>query len=432
MEMNLSRIKNCFPSQGVFPEKALFVLLFLFPILSLSVRHWLSGAFTLIALLSLVYAWSSLKLKPFQREEKVLFAIFGFYFFSILLSSTVTGWSESSFHRLGTEMKYLAFFPFYLYIRQYPAAWRGLIIAIPLGGIVLGLQAIYDTYFLQYGRANGIYGPIIYGDLAVLLAMFSLIFALTNRSKLWVGINFLAAILAMLAVIYSGSRNAWLAVIVSLIVLPLLISVRTTFWRVSSGYVAILAVFVIMIVSTPHTITSRFGIVADEFKSYFHHDLNAENDSVYSTSVGIRLEMWRSALIIIKQHPLLGVGPGNMGLEMNALVEKGEAPQTVYRDPAGVRGIHVHNAYFEVMGTQGIIGLLALLLMLFYPLYVFVHNRHYDRRIASLGIVLMSGFMIFSLTEIPFIHDNFSSIFLTFLSVFFAWIMHAKYHPRTA
>ncbi len=430
--MTLSQIKDYFLGKSVVSEKALFVLLFLFPILALSVRHWLSGAFSLITLLSLFYAWSSLKVKPLLREEKVLFAIFGFYFFSILLSSTATGWSESSYHRLGTEMKYLAFFPFYLYIRQHPAAWRGLILAIPLGGIVLGIQAIYDTYFSGIGRANGVYGPIIYGDLAVLLAIFSLIFALTNRNKFWVGINLLGAVLAMLAVIYSGSRNAWLAAIVSLTILPFLIGTRTTFWRVSSGYMAIVAVAVIMIISTPYSITSRFGVAADEFKSYFHHDFSMNDERIYTTSVGVRFEMWRSALIIIKNNPLLGVGPGNMGLAMNELVRKGEAPQAVYRNPAEVRGVHVHNAYFEVMGTQGIIGLSALLLMLFYPLYVFVHNKRYDQRIASLGIVLISGFMIFSLTEIPFIHDNFSSIFLTFLSVFFAWIMHAKYSPRTA
>jgi len=430
--MTLSQIKDYFLGKSVVSEKALFVLLFLFPILALSVRHWLSGAFSLITLLSLFYAWSSLKVKPLLREEKVLFAIFGFYFFSILLSSTATGWSESSYHRLGTEMKYLAFFPFYLYIRQHPAAWRGLILAIPLGGIVLGAQAIYDTYFSGIGRANGVYGPIIYGDLAVLLAIFSLIFALTNRNKFWVGINLLGAVLAMLAVIYSGSRNAWLAAIVSLTILPFLIGTRTTFWRVSSGYMAIVAVAVIMIISTPYSITSRFGVAADEFKSYFHHDFSMNDERIYTTSVGVRFEMWRSALIIIKNNPLLGVGPGNMGLAMNELVRKGEAPQAVYRNPAEVRGVHVHNAYFEVMGTQGIIGLSALLLMLFYPLYVFVHNKRYDQRIASLGIVLISGFMIFSLTEIPFIHDNFSSIFLTFLSVFFAWIMHAKYSPRTA
>ncbi len=432
MEMNLSRIKDCFPVKGEFPEKALFVLLFLFPILSLSVRHWLSGAFSMIALLSLFFAWPLLKQNPLRREEKILFAIFGFYFFSILLSSTLTGWSESSYHRLGTEMKYLVFFPFYLYIRQYPSAWRALILAIPLGGIVLGVQALYDVYISSIAQANGIYGPIIFGDLSVLLAMFSLIFALTKKNKFWVGVNLLAAVLALLAVIYTGSRNAWLAAIVSLIILPFLIGTRTTFWRVGSGYMAILVVAVVMISSTPTSIKSRFGVATDEFRSYFHHDLSTEKTNLGGTSVGIRLEMWRSALMIIKQHPLFGVGPGNMGVEMNALVKKGEAPEAVYRDPAGIRGVHVHSAYFEVMGTQGIIGLTALLLMLFYPLYVFVHNKQYDRRIASLGIILMSGFMIFSLTEIPFIHDNFSSIFLTFLSVFFAWIMHAKYSPRTA
>lgn len=423
--MNLSQIKDYFKGKGAFSEKALFALLFLFPILSLSVRHWLSGAFSLMVLLSLYYAWRSSK--PLQREEKILFAIFGFYFFSILLSSTVTGWSDSSYHRLGTEMKYLAFFPFYLYVRQHPVSWQGLILAIPLGGIVMGLQAIYDTYFSGIGRANGIYGPIIYGDLAVLLAMFSLIFALTNRNKLWVGINLLAAVMAMLAVIYSGSRNAWLAAIVSLVILPFLIGTRTTIWKVSSAYMTMFTVVVIMIISTPYSITSRFGVAADEFKSYFHHDYGSDNEKVYTTSVGVRLEMWRSTLIVVKNNPLLGVGPGNMGLAMNKLVEAGDARGAVYHGPAGVRDAQVHNAYFEVLGTQGFVGFSILLLMLFYPLYVFVHNKRYDRRIASLGIIFISGFMIFSLTEVPFIHDNFSSIFLVFLSVFFSWIVNAKY-----
>ncbi len=423
MKMTLSQIKDYFADKGVVPEKALFILLFLFPILSLSVRHWLSGAFSLIVLLSLFFVWRPLK--PLQREEKVLFVIFGLYFFSILLSSTATSWSEFSYHRLGTEMKYLAFFPFYLYIRQYPAAWRGLILAIPLGGIVLGMQAIYDTYFSNLGYANGIYGPIIYGDLAVLLAVFSLIFALTNRNKFWVGINLLGAVLAMLAVIYSGSRNAWLAAIISLTILPFLIGTRTTFWRVSSGYMAIVVVAIIMIINTPYSITSRFGVAADEFKSYFHHDFNNGDESAMRTSVGDRLEMWHSAMVIIKGNFLIGVGPGNMPEKINQQVGNGKVRIKVTHG-------HVHNAYFEMMGTLGIIGLSALLLMLFYPLYVFVHNKHYDRRIGSLGIILMSSFMIFSLTDVPFIHDNFSSIFLTFLSVFFAWIMNAKYSPRTA
>ncbi len=421
--MNLFQIKQYFLSKGAFSEKALFVLLFLFPILSLSVRHWLSGAYTLIVLLSLYYAWRTPK--PLQREEKILFIIFGLYFFSILLSSTVTGWSEYSYHRLGTEMKYLAFFPFYLYVRQHPVSWQGLIMTIPLGGIVMGLQAIHDTYFSSIGHANGIYGPIIFGDLAVLLAIFPLIFALTNRNKFWAAINLLAAVMAMLAVIYSGSRNAWLAAIVSMIILPFLMGTRTTFWRVSGGYVAILAVTVVMIIYTPYSITSRFGVATNEFKSYFHHNFGASDQQIYTTSVGDRLEMWRFAWVIIKDNPLIGLGPGNLPGKINRIANNDDVKLPVIRGYG-----HVHNAYFEIMGTQGIIGLSALLLMLFYPLYVFVHNKRYDRRIASLGIIFISGFMIFSLTEVPFIHDNFSSIFLVFLGVFFAWIMHAKYSSR--
>ena len=408
-----------------FSEKALFVLLFLFPIFSLSIRHWLSGLFSIITLLALFFAWG--KQKPLHKEEKILLGIFGLYFFSILLSSTVTGWTASSYHRLGTELKYILFIPLYLYIRRYPATWRGLLVGLPLGGIVIGFQAIYDSFFTELGGAKGIYGPIIYGDFAVLLCMYSLIFGLTNRSKVWRRINLLASGLALIAIIYSGSRNAWLAAFISMVLLPYLISPRTTFKRVGSWYLFIFAAVSIVAISSPSSITSRLGIVGEEISRYFQGTSGYQEEKLFSSSVGVRLELWRSSILIIKDNAVLGIGPGNMLEAINKLVEEERVNKAMYRDPIKVGMLHVHNAYFEVAATQGILGILALLLFLFYPLVIFYKNIDYDRRIASLGILLMCGYIIFSLTEVPYIHDNFSSIFLIFLSVFFAWIMEAKY-----
>ncbi|MCW9023531.1 MAG: O-antigen ligase family protein [Gammaproteobacteria bacterium] len=407
-----------------FPGASLFLLLFLFPILSLSVRHWLSGIFSFIVLLGLIYAWRSMK--ELYHEEKILFAIFGLYIFSILLSSTINGWTESSYHRLGTEFKYMMFFPVYLYIRQYPAAWRGLLLGLPLGAIVLGIQAIYDVSVLNLPRAWGIYGPIIYGDIAAILAGISLIFVITNHNWFWRGINFVAAVMALIAVLYSGSRNAWIAIVLTLVVVPLMVASRSTIRRVVMGYILFIPIMFIAIMSTPGDVTSRIEVATNEIKSYFNNKYDSDKE-LNSTSVALRLELWRTATKVFSENPIAGVGPGNMGLAMNELVNRGDARKAVYRDPAGVRGIHVHNAYFEVLGTQGLIGIIVFMAMLIYPLSIFIKNKKYDVRIASMGVVFMSSFMVFSLSEIPFVHDNFSSIFLIYLSVFFAWIMNAKY-----
>ncbi|MDH5572807.1 MAG: O-antigen ligase family protein [Gammaproteobacteria bacterium] len=414
-------------TEGGFAGMSLFILLFLFPLLSLSVRHWLSGIFSVLVLLGLFYAWRSVK--DLYREEKILFAIFGFYIFSILLSSTVTGWSESSFHRLGTEFKYMMFFPVYMYIRQYSAAWRGFLLAIPLGAIVLGMQAIYDVMFQSMEQASGIYGPIIFGDFAVILAGISLIFVMTNRNWFWRGLNFAAAVMALIAVLYSGSRNAWLAISLILVIIPFMVVSRSSLRQVIMGYLVFIPVIVFAVMSVPDDTTSRMEKATKEFNTYLSHEYKSEQE-LNDSSVGIRLELWRSAIKIFSENPVLGVGPGNMGVAMNELVERGDARSAVYRDPAGVRGIHVHNAYFEVLGTQGIIGIVVFLALLFYPLYIFIKNRSCDMRIASMGVVLMTCFIIFSLSEVPFVHDNFSSIFLIYLCVFFAWIMNAKYTAK--
>ena len=64
-------------SETVFAEKILMCLLFLFPILSLSVQHWLTSIFTILAVLSLYFAWQG-KI-TLRKEEKILLLIFGLY-----------------------------------------------------------------------------------------------------------------------------------------------------------------------------------------------------------------------------------------------------------------------------------------------------------------------------------------------------------------
>jgi len=78
-------------------------------------------------------------------------------------------------------------------------------------------------------------------------------------------------------------------------------------------------------------------------------------------STGIRFEIWKTSTKIIKQHPIIGVGAGDIKTELNKNYKQN--PQ-IYKD-AIKNQFNVHNQYLETFLGQGIIGFLLLSLLLY-------------------------------------------------------------------
>ncbi len=85
-------------------------------------------------------------------------------------------------------------------------------------------------------------------------------------------------------------------------------------------------------------------------------------------SVVQRLEYWKTSLHLIKQHPFIGVGTG----DINSAFEKEYALEHSRLDKE--HRLKAHNQYLSITVTFGIIGLLIFLFALIYPLLV---NRNY-------------------------------------------------------
>lgn len=425
----IDKIKKC-NAETVLPEKFLMLSLFLFPILSLSVPHWLTSIFTTLAVLSLWFAWKgTVKL---SKEEKILLIAFGAYCASIFISSTFNGWTTASVHRLGTEVKYLAFIPLYLYIRQYPRSWKWLIAGSMLGAIVLGIHAIYDTYWnIRVQQADGVYGHIIFGDLAVLLFGVAVIRLFMGKVKnIYERMIYILAILfSLIAIYFSCSMNAIVAVLVIFVILPLILKQRYSTKYIVNSYIT-LAVGVIMLISIAPSRTLE-GIVqaAEGVMIYVTEDNISSEQLRKNHSVLFRVELFRAANMIFLDYPIFGIGPGNAQKYINRFALDNKIHRGFYSNELKV-SVNVHNAYSESLASQGILGFIALLTVLLYPLYFFWSNRNIRCVAAYFGIIHMVGFVIFSLTEIPFIHNNFTAIFLIYLAAFFSMVVKEKYKEQ--
>ena len=95
-----------------------------------------------------------------------------------------------------------------------------------------------------------------------------------------------------------------------------------------------------------------------------------------------RYETWKGAILMWKTHPILGIGPDNF--QMKNIHE-------IYHLP--VYASHGHNFFFNLLGEYGTLGVVSMILWLFFwGLYAFAQKRsHLD---IVFGKVLFVGILI--------------------------------------
>ena len=397
--------------------------IFLLPIFAVSVRHWVSSLFSVLVLLGLINLFQKRKnIRPLYKEEKILIAIIIGYFGVFLISSVASGWGQSGTYALGTDIKFLLAIPIYILLRNISGVGFYLLAGSVLGAFVGGVQGLLDVYVFvvpeYYGHIHawGAYGHLFIGP--VTLLMVGLIIPATRELKLdkrlW-PVLVAVGLLGLATVILSLARSAYLGFVV-ISVLSILYYLR---WKKATVVIVIITVLVVFSYIISDKVQNRINDGVSEVTNYFDtlkkYPGQPEKYSARS-SLGTRLEMWRSTQYFFAEAPWFGVGRFNYKSKAQEYVNQGLANQVIANHS------HPHNAYIEMIMSKGIFGLLALLLLMYYPLYVFIKTRNASRDSAFAGIVLISAYTIFSLTEAStFIKNNFVSIYLVYLSVFFSW-----------
>lgn len=100
--------------------------------------------------------------------------------------------------------------------------------------------------------------------------------------------------------------------------------------------------------------------------------------------------MWKAAILIFKEHPILGVGLNNYDDALLALYKKGLVSKLV------IIFSHAHNEYICVLATGGVLGFFMTIFMLGVPANYF---RRYCQQtvwaaVGFWGISLMAGFAL--------------------------------------
>lgn len=100
----------------------------------------------------------------------------------------------------------------------------------------------------------------------------------------------------------------------------------------------------------------------------------------------IRLNIWRSAIGVIKVHPVFGVGTGNASMEL-----KKEFVAMGYKE-GFYETLNAHNQFLEILLENGFVGLMIFLGILTYMAYTSIAEKNY---IFMTFILMMFIFFLF-------------------------------------
>jgi len=425
----LQRFTELFRSQEKLSDKWVLFLIFLFPIAGPVVRHWNSSIFVLLSLTSLYFLFAKKDRKPLLKEEKIYLWTF-FLFFCVFLVSTISNgysWEKIQAQGLGTEINFLLFIPIYLLIRENSSAkkalFAGILLSIPVIFLFSLYEYLYNSPNFPVIGLTGAYSQLFLGPIAALSLLMSY-----YAYKQWLSNN-----------------NRWLTILVPVFIFMGLFTILFSLSRI--GYITVLfgSFFIILILAksfknilltcTLIILTAIYSQQIDSVKfktdkalTNFSEYINAENNSkkdLQFSSVGLRLETWRSAQYIYKEHPFIGIGNGNYPNVIKKYINKGLV------SPSVVLMGHAHNTFIEALISKGTIGLLMLLIIFYFPVYIAWKNKNKNHLSFVTVSTFASAITLMSIGESMLINKNNGvSYLLVFSAILFSSLLQ-EIHKKT-
>lgn len=292
------------------------------------------------------------RFKQIYAPEGVKYFLYGpgIFFMAILLSALASDniaqgllkWVEK------WPLRYLCFLVPLLCLNDVKKV-KGVFYALLLGHLVSCLYLIGNSLVLGKIHIHGLYGHIMMNAGFICLLLPVLLIMCFYKKKAQFPLKYVFVLLALTigALICTGIRGAWLACGVSLGIV-ILFNLRKN--------LKFALLFIICF--------SLLGLSLSYNRTVINRMTSITNIST-DASITSRIHMWRSAIAMYKDNPLLGVGEGQYKVNMEKKYRTPEQTQ-VYS--------HAHSIIFHILCVDGMLGLVSMLLMFGSILYISLKN----------------------------------------------------------
>jgi len=294
------------------------------------------------------------------------------------------------------------------------ALWWG----VSAGAIAALPFVAWQRIGLGIDRPGGLINAITFGDLALLLALLALAGAIDLRRQtsqaLLCGAGALAGLAASLL---TGTRGGWIALVLAAPVL--LRHLRALDSRRVRALVALgLALLASAWLVPASGVQARFAQGVTDARTWY------EGGSVW-TNVGTRLELWKGALMLIREHPLFGLDFGACRARLAEFAQQGRLDPMVLSLP------HLHNDGLQALATGGVAGFVAWAAILAAPFLFFSRQigagvRAPQFAAALAGMLVVLGYLGFGLTEVIFWSMKGSLFYALMVFLLMGFCLNAK------
>jgi O-antigen ligase len=343
------------------------------------------------------------------KSDYQMMAVLGLYFFVCVAMNLV---HQAPWPDYDMPLRFLLVIPALLLLLAFPpspfAVWSG----TAIGSIGAGVYAAWQYLALSYERAEGTTNPIQYGNISLVLGMLCLAgigwATQQRRSAFWITLLIIGALCGMLGSVFTGSRGSWIA-------LPFCLAVLYWGSTLKKGYgivgLIVLAAVLIALYLIPRTaVKERITRAISETSTYLDKHQT-------DTSIGARLEMWRTGVLLVKERPSLGWGKEGYMNRVNELIAEGKV------DAVTRQHSHLHSEYLDAWVKRGVPGLAVTLIAYLIPLILFARQfktgNITTQPSALAGLVLVSAYIVFGFTQAFLTHNN--GVMLYVFSVAILW-----------
>lgn len=266
------------------------------------------------------------------------------------------------------------------------------------------LMAVIQQYWIGVRAEGGAGNPIVFATVVCLAVAVCVAGALSGIERARNPL-FYAALAGTIAIIYSGSRIVWLALLIAGIAVLLINHQRLRGRNAVRVLLLLTAVGVVIAAFGSQAISGRVDFLRSDWDALGTHDN-------YDTSLGIRVALWDIGLKAFRDMPVFGHGVGASQL----LIKQGFHDQ--FAMDTGFN--HFHNGFLTALVQAGILGAMTLAAIFVFAagnaVRVLQNSRDPVERFgATMIVIVVITYLTAGMTGILIGHDILDSVLMVFL-----------------
>ena len=365
-------------------------LLFLF-VLFMNINNTIADIIlSILAFIGIYFAIKD-RINPFKEEQlKIIFLITFTYYLISFIVNTINGTFIAKY--IQTDLYFLLAVFVAIAITRAKININIVLLGMKIALIILGLGYVFSF------QVSNVYISI-FAPITTFMTFCSMLnFKKEKLSEKIIGIA--ALLFGIALIIDSGIMMSWLTFIGLLLM--------TILFLINKNKIVIFSFFLFFIIAL-FSINPP-DLVKKKTLNVYYDIVDWSDGSRVNSSVGLRLEMYKSSSEAFQEKPYFGHGY----LQSTKEVAR-------YSDPrvSGIisQYVQLHSEYFTTIIEKGVVGFISLLVLLFVPFFIFFSNYMKRDIYSTLGIFVSFSFILFGIFNVSFGDTSMKACYVFFLCI---------------